>query len=68
MNIRKLKGVLVSNGDNQGILAEWMGISQGTLSAKMNEKRGAQFTLSEIKKIIERYNLTDHEVVEIFFS
>ncbi len=53
-------------GDTQSDLAEVIGISVATFNYKLNGK--SEFTQSEIQKIRERYNLTDEEVVEIFFD
>ena len=44
------------------------GKSRTTLSNKMNETNGAEFTQGEIAKIKERYNVTTEEVDEIFFT
>lgn len=54
-------------GDRQEDLAKAIAISPQRFSAKLNEVNGAQFTQSEIKAIIGRYNLTDEEVGLIFF-
>ena len=53
-------------GDTQCTLAEALEISLSTLNCKLNGK--SEFAQSEILKIKERYNLTDKEVIEIFFS
>jgi hypothetical protein len=55
-------------GDTQPTLAEFMGISVQTFCRKVNGKDGSEFNQSEIQKIRERYNLTDQEVVDIFFG
>ena len=53
-------------------LAEALGITIQRLSAKMNAKqvsekvKAAQFTLAEVRIIMQRYNLTPDEVVLIF--
>lgn len=66
------KNMLVSKiklyGDNQSDLAEYIGISPQRLNAKLNGTGGAEFTRPEIAKIKEKYNLTDEEVVKIFFT
>lgn len=48
-------------------LSKVVGISRSTLSLKMNGK-SSEFTLSEIKKIKNHYNLTAEQVEEIFFN
>lgn len=66
MNSNKLRSVMVLHGDTGGKLAAAIGISQQSLSAKINGKR--QFTQDEIRKIKERYGLSAEEVDEIFFA
>ena len=56
------------NGDNGGDLAKYLQISRTTLSAKMNETNGAEFTQNEICRIKEKYSLTSNEIDEIFFK
>lgn len=68
MNPKKLKGKMAEYGDRQSDLAKAVGVSPSRLNAKINEKDGADFTGNEIKAIIERYGLTDREVIEIFFA
>lgn len=53
-------------GDTQGDLAKVLGITESTLSWKMNGK--AEFKQSEIKAIADRYSLTSEEVKFMFFS
>lgn len=68
MNKLKLKGIILAHGDTQKDLADFIGISQSRLNAKINEKHGAEFTQREIKKIGEKYALTSDEICEIFFA
>lgn len=68
MDINKLKSKMALYGDNGGDLAEYLNISRSTLSGKMNETNGAEFTQGEIQKIKERYDLNSNEVDEIFFN
>lgn len=68
MNKRMLKAKMVEFGDNAQALAECLGICRTRLSAKINEYKGAEFTQTEIKKMIERYGLTDEETKSIFFA
>lgn len=74
INKNLLKSKMILNGDDQNALAAALGISIQRLSAKMNAKqvsekvKAAQFTLSEVRIIMERYNLTPDEVVEIFLK
>lgn len=59
---------MVLHNDTNITLAEYLGISDSTLSLKMNETNGAEFTQGEIKKIIQRYNLTSEQTLQIFFN
>ena len=66
------KNLLISKmklfGDTQQMLADALGLSLNRTNAKINETDGAEFTQSEIKKIMIRYNLTSDEVVQIFLT
>jgi hypothetical protein len=66
MNTELLKSIIVLNKDTQGELANYLDITQGTLSFKITGK--TDFTRSEIKMIKDRYNLTAEQVNEIFFN
>ncbi|WP_265460298.1 XRE family transcriptional regulator [Enterococcus sp. HY326] len=68
MNKKGLRILLISNDETQGKLANYLGISEQTLSKKINEKDGAGFNQSEIKLIKERYGLDAKQVDNIFFS
>lgn len=68
MNKIKLKSVIIANNDTAASLAKFLGIARTTLSAKMNEYRGAEFTQKEIQMMIERYSLSSDDVVAIFFD
>lgn len=68
MNKNLLKSIMVLHDDTNITLAEYLGISDSTLSMKMNEIKGAEFTQGEIRKIITRYNLTGEQVLNIFFN
>ena len=68
MDINKLKSKMALYGDNGGDLATYLQISRTTLSSKMNETNGSEFTQNEILKIKEKYSLTSEEVDQIFFN
>ena len=68
MNKNMLRSVMVLHDDTNITLAEYLGISDSTLSLKMNETNGAEFTQGEIKKIIKRYDLTAEQTLQIFFN
>ncbi len=67
MNDKLLRSIMVLHDDTNAKLAEYLEISPQRFSAKLNETSGAEFTQSEIKMIRNRYNLSDAEVVAIFF-
>ena len=67
MNKNEFVSVMKKHGDNQSDVAEFIGISVQRFNAKLNETDGAEFTQGEIKKIIQKYNLTAEEVMLIFF-
>lgn len=67
MNKDLLRSVMILHGDTNKSLAAYLGISEQSLSAKINEK-GTEFKKSEILKIKVRYNLTREQVDLIFFT
>lgn len=68
MNKNELVSKMKKHGDRNEDLAKYIGISPQRFSAKLNGTNGADFTRSEIHKIIEKYNLTSDEVMAIFFD
>ena len=67
MNKDLLRSVMVLHGDTNKTLAAYLGISEQSVSNKINET-GTEFKKGEIKKIKERYNLTRDQVDLIFFA
>lgn len=67
MNGLKLRSIMVMHGDTNKDLAELLGISEQSVSNKINE-RGTEFRQGEIAKIKEKYNLTAEQVEDIFFD
>ncbi len=67
MNSQLLKGIIKIHDGSQSALAEAMGLSLSRLNAKINET-GAEFSQSEIVFIRDRYNLSQSQVTDIFFS
>jgi transcriptional regulator with XRE-family HTH domain len=53
-------------GDTQGELARMLGVTESTLSWKINGR--SEFRQSEIKAIADRYDLTGEEIKSMFFS
>lgn len=68
MNKKLLRSEMILHDDTNSTLANTLGISPQSLSSKMNETNGAEFTQKEISKIRARYNLTDEKVIAIFFT
>lgn len=68
MNKNLLRSIMVLHDDTNAKLADYLGITQNRLSAKINEWNGAEFTQSEIRKIKERYELDAEKINEIFFA
>jgi DNA-binding transcriptional regulator YiaG len=67
MNSKLLKSVMVLHGDKIKDLAEYLGITERSASAKINENK-TEFKQGEIAKIRDRYNLTAEQVEAIFFG
>ena len=67
MNKELLRSVMVLHGDTNKSLAAFLGISEQSVSNKINEN-GTEFKKGEILKIKERYNLTSDQVDLIFFA
>lgn len=67
MNKELLRSVMVLHGDTNRSLAAYLGISEQSLSNKINENN-TEFRQREIGKIKARYNLTSDQVDLIFFS
>lgn len=53
-------------GDTQNELARMLGVTESTMSWKINGK--AEFKQSEIKAIADRYDLTGEEIKSMFFA
>lgn len=68
MNKKLLRSVMVLHDDTNATLAEALGITPQSLSAKMNETNGAEFTQGEITVIRIRYHLSAEKVIAIFFA
>lgn len=66
VNANLLKSKIVLHGENLAILADHLGITRQTLTSKMSGV--TDFTQSEIKQIILRYNLTPEETNDVFFG
>ena len=67
MNKNLLRSIMVLHGDTNMILAKYLGMSKQSLSAKLNENK-QEFTQGEIAAIRKRYELSDSQLVAIFFA
>lgn len=67
VNKAKLKSIMTLHGDKNKDLAELLGVSEQSISCKLNEN-GSEFKQGEIAKIKDKYNLSPEEVDAIFFE
>lgn len=67
MNKAKLRSVMALHGDTNKDVAEFLEISEQSVSCKINEN-GTEFKQGEIAKLKDRYNLSPSEVDAIFFD
>ena len=67
MNSNLLRSVMVLHGDTNASLARFLGITEQSVSNKINEN-GTEFKQGEITKIKARYNLDSDMVDRIFFA
>ena len=62
-----LRSIMVLHGDTNKTLADYLDISERSISDKINEN-GTEFKQGEIAAIIKRYDLSEEQVSRIFFS
>ena len=67
MNKKLFRSVMVLHDDTNASLAKFLGITEQSLSNKINEN-GTEFKQGEIAKIKVRYNLDADMVDRIFFA
>ena len=67
MNKALLRSIMVLHGDTNKTLADYLGISEASLSNKINEIN-TEFKQSEIAAIKKRYSLDDAQTSMIFFN
>lgn len=67
MNKNLFRSLMTLHNDTNATLAEYLGISEQSLSNKINEK-GTEFKQGEISKIKIRYNLDSETVDRVFFA
>ena len=68
MQANMLKGKLNENGMTQANAAERIGISLSRFNAKLNETRGAEFSLGEVLALKNVLNLSPEQIDQIFFT
>lgn len=68
MNSALLKGAIRGKNMTQAAVASEIGISLSRFNAKLNNNRGAEFSLGEIRAIKAILNLSSQQVDHIFFS
>ncbi|MDR1329555.1 MAG: DUF739 domain-containing protein [Oscillospiraceae bacterium] len=66
MNINLLKSKMALYGDKNYNLADVLGITPASISAKLTGR--FKFTLSEIEKIVNHYSLNKADTFDIFFN
>ena len=67
MNKALLRSIMALHGDTNKDPADYLSISEQSLSKKINEN-DTEFKQGEIKRIKIRYNLTADQVDLIFFA
>jgi hypothetical protein len=67
MNAKLFRSVMVLNDDTNASLAKFLGITEQSVSNKINEN-GTEFKQSEIARIKVRYNLDADMIDRIFFA
>lgn len=67
MNKELLRSIMVLYRETNRDVAELLGITEQSVSAKINEK-GSEFKQREIAKICEHYNLDAEQMKAIFFA
>lgn len=68
MNANLLKGKMMEQGMTQEEVAKKIGISLSRFNAKLNETGGAEFSLGELKSLVELFRLTPKQLDQIFFD
>lgn len=67
MRKEELRSIMVLHGDTNKDLADVLGITEQSVSNKINEN-GTEFKQGEIARIKAHYNLTGEQVDRIFFA
>ena len=67
MKKEQLRSIMVLHGDTNKDLADYLGISEQSVSNKINEN-GTEFKQGEIARIKTKYNLSSEQIDNIFFA
>lgn len=67
MNKVLLRSIMALNGETNRDLANLLGISEQSVSNKINENK-SEFKQGEIAAIRQHYGLTAEQVADIFFN
>lgn len=67
MNKKAFEIAKLENDDTNKDIAVYLGISEQSVSNKINEN-GTEFKQGEIAKLAEKWNLSAERIAEIFFA
>ena len=67
MKKEQLRSIMVLHGDTNKDLADYLGISEQSVSNKINEN-GTEFKQGEIARIKTKYNLSSEQIDNLFFA
>lgn len=67
VNVNKLKGKIIENGETVETLAEKIGVDRATLYRKMSNN-GKTMLIKDANNIVAALKLTTDEAIAIFFS
>ena len=68
MNIKLFKYYQALNGDSRKTTSDALKITPDTLSNKLNQRRGGVFTINDVKILQKRWNLSNEDIVNIFYK
>lgn len=72
MNVNLFKANMVKRGETGKDIANLLGMAESTFSLKLNERKNSkgnvsEFTKSDIEKLKNHWELTNEEIIDIFF-
>lgn len=68
MNVKLFNYYQAINGDSRQSTAKVLGIRPETLSNKINQKRGGVFTIKDVAILQKKWNLSNDDVVNVFYK